>query len=133
MFGSQGNYHARGASSSGVQGGRSRGRIGGQRAQRQAYAVTGAKTRGENVIVDGMVLISNSWTHALFDAGATHSFISTHFVSCLLLEVNLFTSLLSNSDEKNSNCHNLNLFVKRHQYFNKSFKNNFTKPPTYFI
>ena len=53
-FGSQGNHHARGASSSGVQGGHGRGRNRGQRVQGQAYAVTGAETRGENIVVDGV-------------------------------------------------------------------------------
>ena len=93
-FGSQGNYHARGASSSSVQGGHGRGCNSGQRALGQAYAVIGAETRGENAVVDGMILISNSWAHVLFDTGATHSFISMPFVSCLQLEVSPSTSPL---------------------------------------
>ena len=44
--------------------------------------------------MDGMILISHSWAHVLFDTGATHSFISMSFASSLQLEMNLSTSPL---------------------------------------
>lgn len=36
--------------------------------------------------IDGMILISNSWVHALFDIDASYSFISMVFASILGLE-----------------------------------------------
>ena len=45
--------------------------------------------------VDGMLLVSSSWAHILFDAGASHSFISMLFVSMLRLEYEPLESTLS--------------------------------------
>ena len=45
--------------------------------------------------VDGMLLISSSWVHVLFDIGASHSFISMLFVSMLRLEYEPLVSTLS--------------------------------------
>ena len=44
--------------------------------------------------MDGMILISHSCTHVLFDTGVTHSFISMSFATSLKLEMNLSTSSL---------------------------------------
>ena len=46
-------------------------------------------------IVDGMVLISSSWAHTLFDTGASYSFISILFASMLGLEHEPLDSILS--------------------------------------
>ena len=40
--------------------------------------------------IEGMIIISNSWARALFDTGASHSFISELFVNTLRLEIQLF-------------------------------------------
>ena len=45
--------------------------------------------------VDGMLLVSSSWAHVLFDTGASHSFISMLFVSMLGLEYESLKSTLS--------------------------------------
>ena len=45
--------------------------------------------------VDGMVLVSSSWAHTLFDTSASHSFISILFASMLGLEHELLDSTLS--------------------------------------
>ena len=45
--------------------------------------------------IDGMLLVSNSWAHALFDTGASQSFISMLFASMLGLEYEPLESALS--------------------------------------
>ena len=45
--------------------------------------------------VDGMVLISSSWAHTLFDTSASHLFISILFASMLGLEHDPLDSTLS--------------------------------------
>jgi len=50
------------------------------RAQRRAFAMTHQETKASNAVVEGMVSISGHTAHALYDPGATHSFISV----CLL-------------------------------------------------
>ncbi|KAL5827593.1 hypothetical protein ACOSQ3_019434 [Xanthoceras sorbifolium] len=51
----------------------------------QAYAATTEKERDHSGrgMIDGMVLILRSWAHALFDTGASHSFISLLFANTL--------------------------------------------------
>ena len=56
------------------------------RGRGQAYAVAVQEDAGRNV-VDGMLLISQSWAHVLFDTGATHSFVSVSLVQALQLDV----------------------------------------------
>ena len=56
----------------------------------QAYTLTGAddtQDRTGRGVVDGMILISHSWAHVLFDTGASHSFISLLFAQLLGLEI----------------------------------------------
>ena len=45
--------------------------------------------------VDGMILVSSSWAHALFDASASHSFISALFARMLGLEYEPLDSVMS--------------------------------------
>ena len=45
--------------------------------------------------IDGMVLVSSSWAHTLFDIGASHSFTSVIFVGMLGLECESLDSPLS--------------------------------------
>ena len=45
--------------------------------------------------MDGMVLVSSSWAHVLFDNGASYSFISTLFVSILGLEFEILDLVMS--------------------------------------
>ena len=52
--------------------------------QGQAYVVV-TEARTENAVVDGMILISHSWDHVLFDTGYTHSLISMSFATSLQL------------------------------------------------
>ena len=47
------------------------------------------------IIVDGMVLVSSSWAHVLFDTSASHSFISTLFTSILGLEFETLSLVMS--------------------------------------
>ncbi|KAL5842939.1 hypothetical protein ACOSQ3_013542 [Xanthoceras sorbifolium] len=51
----------------------------------QAYAATAEEEcdHSGRGVIDGMVLISRSWAHALFDTGASHSFISLLFANTL--------------------------------------------------
>ena len=82
----------RGASLSNIHRSRGRTRNGNERTKGQAYVVTEARV--ENVVVDGIIFISHSWAHVLFDTGAAHSFISMSFATSLQLEMNLSTSKL---------------------------------------
>ena len=45
--------------------------------------------------IDGMLLVSNSWAHVLFDTSASHSFISMLFASIIGLENEPLESALS--------------------------------------
>ena len=45
--------------------------------------------------VDGLVLVSSSWAHVLFDTSASHSFISALFASILRLEFETLGSVMS--------------------------------------
>ena len=47
------------------------------------------------ITVNGMVLVSSSWAHTLFDTNASYSFISVLFASMLGLEPKLLDSTLS--------------------------------------
>ena len=47
-----------------------------------------------DTIVDGMLLVSNSWAHVLFDTSAPHSFISMSFVTKFGLEFESLESTL---------------------------------------
>ncbi|KAL5766362.1 hypothetical protein ACOSP7_016979 [Xanthoceras sorbifolium] len=51
----------------------------------QAYAATAEEEcdHSGRWVIDGMVLISRSWAHALFDTGASNSFISLLFANTL--------------------------------------------------
>ena len=44
--------------------------------------------------VDGIVLVSSSWAHTLFDTSASHSFILVLFTSMLGLEYELLDFIL---------------------------------------
>ena len=54
--------------------------------------------------VDGMLLVSSSWGHILFDTGASHSFIYMLFVSVLGLEYEPLESTLSVSVPLGRDC-----------------------------
>ncbi|XP_024028209.1 uncharacterized protein LOC112093626 [Morus notabilis] len=58
------------------------------KAHGQAYTLTGGSSGGQanNTVVEGMLLISHSLAHVLFDTGATHSFMSSSFVQALKLK-----------------------------------------------
>ena len=45
--------------------------------------------------VDGMILISSSWTHVLFDTSASHSFIFALFFNILGLEFGTLDLVMS--------------------------------------
>ncbi|XP_006854885.2 uncharacterized protein LOC18444659, partial [Amborella trichopoda] len=62
----------------------------------QAYALGVDDVQGgaDQGVVDGMVLISHSWAHVLFDTGASHSFISLMFASMLGLSWETFSPAL---------------------------------------
>ena len=53
------------------------------------YDITASDT------VDGMVLVSSSWAHTLFNTSESHLFISVLFVSMLGLEYEQLDSTLS--------------------------------------
>ena len=59
------------------------------------YAVHTDYDTSAGTIVDGMVLVSSSWAHTLFDTGASHSFISVLFASMLRLKPKPLDSILS--------------------------------------
>ncbi|XP_024016972.1 uncharacterized protein LOC112090285 [Morus notabilis] len=68
--------------------------------QGQAYTLTGGSSGGHASImmVKGMILISHSLAHVLFDTGATHCFISSSFVQTLKLKAEcLETPMMLNS------------------------------------
>jgi len=49
------------------------------RAQGRTFTLTHREAMASNAVVEGMISISGHITHALFDPGATHSFISSAF------------------------------------------------------
>ena len=68
------------------------------KAPAQAYAITATTGQGKQAdhsVVDGMIHVSHSWAHVLFDTGATHSFISMLFASVLQLETETCSSSLT--------------------------------------
>ncbi|XP_062075627.1 uncharacterized protein LOC133779722 [Humulus lupulus] len=67
-----------------------------EKAYGQAYALGGDDVQGGSChgVVDGMVLISHSWAHVLFDIGVSHSFISLMFASMLGLSWETFSTTL---------------------------------------
>ncbi|KAL5837092.1 hypothetical protein ACOSQ3_014261 [Xanthoceras sorbifolium] len=71
-----------GSNASGGRSGKGRGK---GRGTGQAYAATAEEEcdHSGRGVIDGMVLISRSWAHALFDTGASHSFISLLFANTL--------------------------------------------------
>ncbi|KAL5773945.1 hypothetical protein ACOSP7_011502 [Xanthoceras sorbifolium] len=71
-----------GSNASGGRSGKGRGK---GRGTGQAYAATVEEEcdHSGRGVIDGMVLISRSWAHALFDTGASHSFISLLFANTL--------------------------------------------------
>ena len=79
-------YHAPTSGASSSQHGRGRGRDKGKAVQ--AYALHAPESHDTDAggTVEGMILVSNSWAHALFDSGASHSFISVAFAGVLGLE-----------------------------------------------
>ncbi|KAL5838964.1 hypothetical protein ACOSQ4_011572 [Xanthoceras sorbifolium] len=74
-----------GSNASGGRSGKGRGK---GRGTGQAYAATVEEEcdHSGRGVIDGMVLISRSWAHALFDTGASHSFISLLFANTLGLD-----------------------------------------------
>ena len=87
--GSQGsrNYQASGSGASSSRPSQGKGK-GKGKAPAQAYAVQASDHHDTTAgtTIDGMLLVSSSWAHVLFDSGASHSFISMLFVSVLGLE-----------------------------------------------
>ncbi|XP_024019257.1 uncharacterized protein LOC112090960 [Morus notabilis] len=70
------------------------------KAQGQMYTLTGGSSGGQasNTMAEGMIIISDSLAHVLFDTGATHSFISSSFVQTLKLKSkSLETPMMLNS------------------------------------
>ena len=49
------------------------------RVQGRTFALTHREAMASNVVVEGMIFISGHIAHALFDPGATHSFVSSAF------------------------------------------------------
>ena len=49
------------------------------RVQGRTFAITHQEAMASNAVVEGMIFISGYIAHALFDPGATHSFISSAF------------------------------------------------------
>ena len=54
--------------------------------QGRAYALTQGE-EVEHAVLKGNILISNTWASALFDTGASHSFLATSFASSVGLQV----------------------------------------------
>ncbi|KAL5537712.1 hypothetical protein UlMin_045551 [Ulmus minor] len=50
----------------------------------------GTESPTGHAAIEGMIIFSNSWARALFDTGASHSFISELFVNALGLEIQPF-------------------------------------------
>ncbi|XP_024022415.1 uncharacterized protein LOC112091910 [Morus notabilis] len=70
------------------------------KAQGQTYTLIRGSSGGQatNTVVEGMIMISHSLAHVLFDTGATYSFISSSFVETLKLKSeNLETPMMLNS------------------------------------
>ena len=73
--------------------------------------------------MDGMILISHSWAHVLFDTGATHSFISMSFATSLQLEMSLSTSPLlvitpmGEEGEVSMICKSYSVVIEDHKLF----------------
>ena len=57
--------------------------------------MTGQQDAAVGTTVDGMVLVSNSWAHVLFNIVASYSFISSLFASILGLEFETLDSVMS--------------------------------------
>ena len=53
----------------------------------RAYALVQPDLSATNSVVEGMMVVYNSWARILFDIGATHSFISSAFASSLGLHL----------------------------------------------
>ena len=94
--GNQGShsYQASGSGVSTSRLGQGRGK-GKGKALSQAYTVQVDHDTPAGITVNGMILISSSWAHALFDTGASHSFISALFARMLGLEYELLDSVMS--------------------------------------
>ena len=88
------SYQASGSGASSSRPGQGRGR-GKGKAPSQTYAVQVDPDTPAGTIVDGMVLVSSSWAHVLFDTGASHSFISAMFARMLGLEYEPLDSIMS--------------------------------------
>ena len=60
-----------------------RGQSSQSRATARVYAMTRQDAQASNAVVAGTIPICSRYAKVLFDSGATHSFISTEFASCL--------------------------------------------------
>ena len=119
---SRGSFQPQGsAGSSGSQHRRGRGQQRQGRGRGQAFAVAVQEDAGRNV-VDGMLLISQSWAHVLFDTGATHSFVSVSLVQALQLDVEncdrplVLSTPMGGLSEVTLICKMCHLFIEEHRF-----------------
>ena len=72
--------------------------------------------------MDGMLLISQSWAHALFDTGATHSFVSVSLVQALQLDIEnceqplVLSTPMGGLSEVTLICKMCHLFIREHRF-----------------
>ncbi|KAL5540955.1 hypothetical protein UlMin_044247 [Ulmus minor] len=81
------SYQVRGSGSSSGRSGRNGGRGKGKGTMNAMMSHGDTESPTGHAAIEGMIIISNSWARALFDTGASHSFISELFVNALGLEI----------------------------------------------
>ena len=74
------------------QGSNARGR--GRPAAGRVFALTPIEPEEDALLVEGMILVYNTWVRVLFDTGATHSFISASCANALGLKSERVENLL---------------------------------------
>ncbi|KAL5547177.1 hypothetical protein UlMin_006864 [Ulmus minor] len=84
------SYQGRGSGSSSGRSGRNGGRGKGKGTINAMMSHGDTESPTGHAAIEGMIIISNSWARALFDTGASHSFISELFVNALGLEIQPF-------------------------------------------
>ena len=71
-------------------------------------------------VVDGMILISSSWAHVLFDTGASHYFVSASLVRALQLHIEecdsplVLSTLMGRLSKVILICKTCHLFIGEH-------------------
>ncbi|KAL5578634.1 hypothetical protein UlMin_011076 [Ulmus minor] len=80
----------RGCGSSSGRNGRNGGRGKGKRIMNAMLSHGDTEDPTSHAAIEGIIIILNSWARALFDTGASHSFISKLFVNTLGLEIQPF-------------------------------------------